>query len=84
MSTRLRYTKKDDGSFVSKPVITQHDIVTVKTVGLDWMIVSSEGEIIKAGTAKSNVDLKKTIKLELKGMGAQFLDEVRNKNKVVL
>lgn len=79
--TRIRY-KNVNGELVSNEILCGNElnIIGLNTNELSYKIWNNSG-IVKTGTANSLQMLKRTAKLVLKELGANFNDEIRSRDK---
>lgn len=79
--TRIRY-KNVNGELVSNEILCGNElnIIGLNTNELSYKIWNNRG-VVKTGTANSLQMLKRTAKLVLKELGANFNDEIRSRDK---
>ncbi len=76
---RVRYTKQENGVLISKEMLGNEHVITVKinSPTLAWKLVDKQGVVLNEGNAKTMADVKKHVKTALKGFGVKFLNELR-------
>ncbi len=78
--TRIRYTKRGDGILISKEMLSKSGgvVAMIDSETVSFKIKKTEdNSVLGQGAAKNLAYVKKMIKSELKALGVQFLDEVR-------
>lgn len=78
---RVRYTRTESGTLVSKPLIGTKDLYTVTIIPstLTYIIVDGNGALLFHGTETTLPRVKARVKNILKVLGVNFYDEIRNR-----
>lgn len=86
MHTRIRYIQKETLLVSKDDFLAKEQIVyaQIDTTTMSYKLIARDKDrgnekIVAQGAAKTLVEVKKHVKAELKGLGVQFNEEVRNK-----
>ena len=76
---RIRYTRNENGTLVSKPIEASGEIYTVSLIPseLTFVVVNSLGAIVAKDTATTLARTKIAAKKAMQSLGVSFFDELR-------